>query len=65
MTKKLRMAFKLLKKESAKKRLRELNLENLKLVEQMSLSEAKAVEFKKELASIKKELATHKAFYES
>lgn len=59
------MAFKLLKKESAKKRLKELNLENLKLVEQMSLSEAKVVELKKELASIKKELATHKAFYES
>lgn len=31
----------------------------------MSLSEAKAVELEKELASIKEELATQKAFYES
>lgn len=42
-----------------------LNLKNLKLMEQMSLFEARVTELEKELANIKKELATQKASYES
>lgn len=49
----------------AEKRSRELNLENLKLMEQMSLSEAKAIDHERGMTVIKEELTTLKAFYKS
>lgn len=51
--------------DDAEKRSGELNLENLKLVEQMSLSEAKAIVLERDMTVIKEELTTLTTFYKS
>lgn len=51
--------------DDVEKRSGELDLENLKLVEQMSLSEAKAIVLKREMTVIKEEFTTLTTFYKS
>ncbi|XP_024038313.1 uncharacterized protein LOC112097354 [Citrus clementina] len=49
----------------AEKKARELNLENLKLIEQESLAQAKAISLEEELTKIKEDLQRQKAMYEA
>lgn len=47
------------------KKVGDLNLKNMKLVEQMSLAEVKAINLEKKLSMVEEELVTQKASYES
>ncbi|KAH9650174.1 protein kinase domain-containing protein [Citrus sinensis] len=49
----------------AEKKAWELNLENLKLIEQESLAQAKAITLKEELTKVKEDLERQKAMYEA
>ncbi|XP_052294518.1 uncharacterized protein LOC127901387 [Citrus sinensis] len=49
----------------AEKKAGELNLENLKLIEQESLAQAKAITFEEELTKVKEDLQRQKAMYEA
>ena len=51
--------------DDAEKRAAELNVENLKLTEQESLTQAKAVTLEEELAKVKEDLQRQKAMYEA
>lgn len=44
------------KTDAAEKKARDLNLENLKLIEQASLTQAEAITFKEELCKVKEDL---------
>ncbi|XP_024042226.1 uncharacterized protein LOC112099246 [Citrus clementina] len=50
--------------DDAEKKAGELNLENLKLIEQESLAQAKAITLEEELTKIKEDLQRQKAIYE-
>ncbi|XP_024036874.1 uncharacterized protein LOC112096895 [Citrus clementina] len=49
----------------AEKKVGELNLENLKLIEQESLAQAKAISLEEELTKVKEDLQRQKAMYEA
>ncbi|XP_024045794.1 uncharacterized protein LOC112100729 [Citrus clementina] len=51
--------------DAAEKKAGELNLENLKLIEQESLAQAKAITLEKELTKVKEDLQRQKAMYEA
>ncbi|XP_052290946.1 uncharacterized protein LOC127900341 [Citrus sinensis] len=51
--------------DDAEKKAGELNLENLKLIEQESLAQAKAITLEEELTKVKEDLQRQKAMYET
>ncbi|KAL9413821.1 hypothetical protein AB3S75_042333 [Citrus x aurantiifolia] len=51
--------------DEAEKKVGELNIENLKLIEQESLAQAKAITLDEELTRVKEDLQMHKAMYEA
>ncbi|XP_024039558.1 uncharacterized protein LOC112098159 [Citrus clementina] len=51
--------------DAAEKKAGELNLENLKLIEQESLAQAKAITLEEELTKVKEDLQRQKAMYEA
>lgn len=52
------------KADAAEKKTRDLNLENLKLIKQASLAQAKAI-ILEELSKVKEDLETQRVFYET
>lgn len=53
------------KADAAEKKTRDLNLENLKLIKQASLAQAKAIILEEELSKVKEDLETQKVFYKT
>ena len=53
------------KADAADKRAGDLNLENLKLIERESLTQAKSITLEKELTKVKEDLQRQKAMYEA
>lgn len=51
--------------DATEKKARDLTLENLKLVEQTSLVQAKAITLEEQLSKVNKDLETQKSSYES
>ncbi|XP_024039431.1 uncharacterized protein LOC112098057 [Citrus clementina] len=51
--------------DAAEKKVGELNVENLKLIEQESLAQAKAIALKEELTKVKEDLQRQRAMYEA